>query len=661
MSISLWSLLLGQEGLNRARRLFENLHNNPDEAFADLKFEEAHQLRNLLPSISSYYSLELTRINPAYFSYLSDKQREELINKLLFMFYVFALEYKIHLTEDRKAKRIELEAKLKQCSELLYQLGESAKPLTPENQLNREINHAEKCLHLLGYTIVAPYIIEKALAFIDAKYQEAKQADIDVNTAKINEILTDINDARLYWVWAGGLLASIFQAISDTFYGNAKAKQQLNKIAPYTGYMSFILYYIRFAVNILLLLKHTIKGFWMSTAEKEIELPTWEKFKTQWQQRKFALLNDLIWGLANMACYLWLKGEGKLGYIGSIVCALLLLMDLTLSIWRYKEEKKEYDEKIIALEEAQRQLKKLKTNLKEELKALIDDDKKREALLRELREIDYKIAENSKLQKDIQFNWQYSRYQHINNIAYSASLFSGFAVMSGFLIPTHLLAQSMLLTTGIVGAALCFTLTTIYAAVTYAIEVHKLTESKRLIDEEKKLLTREFKKLQGNDEDTENQRKQLFLRIRGLELEAEYTRRLILFQNLKLAKSIISNVLIPTLVFIGLVFMPFGIGAAVIAASVFLILLTNVLVNRQKPEAPKLVTFNKDAYEKFRHKQDNLAAAGNEPKTKISRYRLFNSDGIKQKTVESAESAAEEAESLLHGTEATSGAISVCG
>ncbi|WP_131781938.1 hypothetical protein [Legionella gresilensis] len=656
MSNSLWSLILGQEGLNRARSLFVNLVANPKDPFADLKFEEAHQLRTLLPSLSSYYSLELTHINPAYFRYLNDKQREELRDKLFFMLYIFALEHTIHLTEDRKAKKVELEAKLKQCSILLDELRKSTLPLTPQSQLNKEIDSAEKCLHLLGYTIVAPIIIEQALALLNARYKESKQIDIDVNTGKINEYLTDINNARLYWIWAGGLLGSIFQAMSNT-----PAQQHLNIIAPATGYMSFILYYTRFAVNILLLLKHTIKGFWMSATEQEIDLPAWEKFKTQWQQRKFALLNDLIWGLANMACYLWLKGDGKLGYGGNIVCAALLLMDLSLSIWHYKEEKREFNEKIIAIREAEFLLEeRLKTNLEEQKrknKELANADHVREALLvllKEERELKNKIAENEKLKKDIEFNWKYTRYQHINNIAYSASLFSSFAIMSSFLMPTplavHVLGHTALLSTGIVGAALCFAFTTLYAAITYGIEISKLKKSKKSIDKNLKQLYKEFKELQNDDEDSENQRKQLYLRIKGLEAEVDYNQRLILFQNFKLAKSIVSNVLIPALVFIALVYMPFGIGAAVIITSLLLIALTNVLVNRQEPKAPTLINFNEHAYQQFQQEQDDVAAVEKNTGRKINRSSFFYSPSIEQ------ESTVEEREPLLLGVSAAASA-----
>ncbi|STX52905.1 Uncharacterised protein [Legionella busanensis] len=648
MSNSLWSLILGQEGLNRARSLFVNLDANPTDPFANLKFEEAHQLRNLLPSLSSYYSFELTHINPAYFRYLNDKQREELRDKLFFMFYIFALEHTIHLIEDRKEKRIELEDKLKQCSILLDELRKSTLPLTPQNQLNKEIDSTEKCLYLLGYTIVAPIDVEKALALLNRRYKESKQVDIDANTGKINEYLTIINNARLYWVWAGSLLDNVFKAMF-----NQEAQEHLNIIGPAAGYMSFIVYYLRFIRNFLLLLKHTIKGFWMSAAEQEIDLPAWEKLKTQWQQRKFALLNDLIWGLANMACYLWLKGDGKLGYAGNIVCAGLLLMDLTLSIWRYKEEKKEYNEKIMALNEAKQHLLKLRTNLEEQIELrekLAECTQVREALLallREQRELNYKLAENDKLKKDIEFNWKYIRYQHINNIAYSAILLSSFTVMSSFLMPSPLAVQVLghaaLLSTGIAGAALCFAFTTIYAAVNYAIEIGKLRESKKSIETDLDQLYKEFKGLQSDDEDSENQRKQLFLRIKGLEAEADYNRRLILFQNLKLAKSIISNVLIPALVFIALAFMPFGFGAAVIVASLLLIILTNVLINRQEPKAPTLINFNKHAYQQFQQEQDDVAAVEKNTGRKINRSSFFYSPSIELK------SATEERELLLAG------------
>ncbi|STX30220.1 Uncharacterised protein [Legionella beliardensis] len=635
--ILLGSQLLGQGGIERADVL-NGLDASIKELYLNSSLDTLHHLRKQLPTVANYYSSQLAQTNPAYFKFLNPKQRQALEDKLLFAFYILSLEHKRHTMAQRKAKIAELEANLQHCSLLLSKLRASADPLSPQNQLNAELNESPKYLKFFGYVIVAPYIVQQIMAFVDNKAQSINNA----KTGTIIESLSNINEARLFWVWAGGMLTSIFEMLPDSFYNNQQAKDHIGDAAPITGYMSFVLYYTRFAINFLLLLKHTFKGPWMSEEEKSLNLSTWERFKTQWNQRKFALLNDLIWASANMACFFWLKGTGQLGYIGNVVTAGLLVMDLVLTIWRFWEENTVHNKQIQALKQAQAELKAQHERLEKrfsalcKIKQLSDEDAlEKQKLLQQLQSLEYKINDNLKLEEEMNFDWKYKRYSHINNIVYAAGLLSSFALMCCCFVPATLIAPALAMTLGLVGAALCFVLTTVYAATNFAIEVSKLTESKRLIEKERERLYQEFKNLLSGDQTKEikDQQRLIYLQIVGLDADSEYKQRLIAFERIKLAKSILVDALIPAIVFVSLVFIPTaGIGIGVLAAGIALTLLINTLINRMGPKEAKAPEFDDNAFVAF--KEEALAPPVIPKKTGISNPFRFLGDWRKAKEQE---------------------------
>lgn len=232
--------------------------------------------------------------------------------------------------------------------------------------------------------------------------------------------MSDVNERRLYWVWGGGMLSSVIEMLPDDFYRKAQAQKAVSAPAPITGYMSWVLYYTRFAINLSLLLKHSIDGPWMS--EEERKIPAWERFKTQWNQRKFSLLNDSIWGLANMACFFWLKGPGAMGMAGNVATAGLLLMDLSLSIWRFYEESTAYNKRIQAMYDAYDRLKgKLK---KAEESSTPDPDR--------IAELQRQLREANRLIMRTELDWKYKKLNMINDMAYAGGLLAAFCVACCF-------------------------------------------------------------------------------------------------------------------------------------------------------------------------------------------------------------------------------------
>ena len=324
------------------------------------------------------YSNKLQQINPASFKFLYPDQQAALENELLFMFYCFSAQYQLNEAEHRRQDLKELSDQIKKCAQLIYDLRGASKASSPEVLHIRKMVDSEKHCKYLGFT-VGKAIAEKMLEVASGK------------TVTTKKWMGEVNGRRLYWVWGGGLLASVIALLPDDFANRDQAQQALSVPSPLTGYMSWVLYYTRFAINLSLLLKHTITGPWMSKEERKT--PAWDRFKTQWQQRKFSLLNDSIWATANLVCFFWLTGAGMAGYWGNALTAALLLMDVTLSIWKFCEESTQHNKDMLRYSDDIEKL--------EEKIAQVDSPIK-ETLQREL-----KILQKN--QKLAEFNWAYKK------------------------------------------------------------------------------------------------------------------------------------------------------------------------------------------------------------------------------------------------------------
>lgn len=573
--------------------------------------------RQPLLASADFYGERLDQINPASFAFLSQVQRWALIRELIFTFYVLSAQYQLDEAEARRQNLKKLRERLKKCSDFIEEL--QIPKQYPDAGLAKAVSQSDKPVKYLGLTVLAPFLVEKIMEVVDTPGK----------THVMREWLNTINARRLYWVWGSSLLNTIISMLAEDFTNRGQAQAGMQMASPAAGYISWVLYYVRFGINLFLLLKHTIKGPWMSEQEKSI--PTWERFKTQWEQRKFALLNDSIWGLANMVCFFWLTGSGMFGYYGNVVTAGLLVMDICLTIWRFYEESTAYNAQIQRykrdiiilgekmaqnLQEQERTAKAmaeivkqaLKNNkTKEELAQLVERDAKMLQSLKEEEELlqaELRILQDA--QQQCEFNWRYKKYNTINELVYAVGLLSAFALMCCFLFPPAMIAPAAVMVMGIVGAALCFAFTVISTAITAGLELYKSKESAGLARQKGEALLNDFK--QTNNESV---KKQLFLEIKRLSAEADYQEKMVQFQKIKLIRTIVIDIIVPPLVFASLLFMPLGIGVAVIAAGLLLAIATHLLLKRLEPPKPPLPEFNEEAYQDFvASHQDELPVTG---------------------------------------------------
>jgi hypothetical protein len=538
---------------------------------------ELFQHRKSLLANLEFYSKRVASINPASFRFLNGAQRSSLTQELLFSFYLLSAQYQLDEAESRRHNLKSLREQIKKCAELLDLLRISAEPETPAKGLTMAINASEKPAKYLGLTVIAPLLAKTIMKFVDG-IPEGEEPKAPGITHMIREWMNEVNGLRLYWVWGGGLLNTVLSTLPEDFTNLEQARYGMTLPAPITGYMSWILYYARFGLNLSLLLKHTIPGPWMSVDEAKIDYR--DRFKTQWEQRKFALLNDSIWGMANMACFFWLTGSGIFGYYGNVATAALLVMDVCLTTWRFYEESTAYNAKMETYEKD--------TNT---LRLKIDDEKISEEARAILK---HQLDSLIKAQDQCKFDWRYKKYGLINDLTYTIALLVAFSIMCCFLFPPAAMAPAAVMMLGLVGAAMCFVFTIVTTAVTGGLEVAKSNESRRMAKQECQSILEQF--LITDDEDI---KKQLYLEMKQLLANSDYQRQLAQFQKAKLIRSIFIEAVVPALVFVSFVFMPLGIGAAVLGAAFALAVITHLILKKFEPPAVKLPVFDEAQYQRF--------------------------------------------------------------
>lgn len=596
------------------RRLIKDLYLAETQAAHDeentqktlhLNTKKLTKQRETLPILVDYYKNQLATTNPASFRFLRGEQKSKLRKQLVFTFFVLYAQYQLDATEGRNYTLKAHQEALELCQRQIEDLDNSSQydDEIPDNfvkDLEANISWANKCMKFLGLTIVARWFVEKWQQFSDSK------------TGALKEWMTEINGMRLYWVWGGGMLTSLLEMLPEDFYNKSQTKEGLAAPAPITGYMSWLLYYTRFGIHLFLLLKHTL-GPWMIESE-ESKTPMWERFITQWNQRKFALLNDSIWGFANMLCFFWLNGGGNLGYIGNVATALLLIMDLALTTWRFFEESTKHNAAMLAYERDKIALLKkilaagklhdnsgkmelwelelesgLTENLKEQILGFsqtMDDP--------ELVDLRAQIIRLDKMQSKAEFDWKYKRYALVNDWVYALGLMMAFVVMCSFLFPPAAIVPATAMILGVAGAALCFILTVACAAISGGLEITKSLRSSKQAKTECQTLLNAF--INENDE---NIKKQLYLEMKGVMATSDYNQRMARIQAIKLVRSVLIDAFLPAVIFISLMFMPLGIGLAVMAAGLALAVISNIIIKRFEPKPELLPKFNQHAYEAF--------------------------------------------------------------
>lgn len=535
-----------------------------------------HRSDDFLLSLDFYLGI-LGTTDRVMFDYMNDNQKEELAFNLKITLLLLLAQQK-HEIDNQKTENVKVyNQHIKRCSDFLRDLDPEYQARIKEYKAQQELSDG---------------IPVKYLGIPLGQLLARDMVDLSGGTTKtIKKNMGALNEKRLYWVWGSTFLKTVIDLVPQDYLYAAQAPEAIRTPDPYTGSLSWILYYARFFMELGLLLKHTIRGPWMGD---EINTPWEERFLTQFSQRKFALLNDSLWATANLVCFFWLTGKGALGAAGDAVTLVLLVFDIVMAIWELEEKRIKYNKAMQQYEEdSERLAKQLEAFQEIEKSRQLRDDESREK-----RQIEVQIRTLARERSKCERDWQLEKVSLINNIAYAVGLMLAFVVLT---MPFMPVAAPVLATMAIVGAVLCLAFTMINNAIKGGIELYK---THKTIQEEQKESNQKVRELiallKKNSELDANERKLLYLEIRQCQAETEYQKQVMKYQSANLVRSIMIEALVPAVVFASLVFVPLGIGVPVLIAAVALAIATHYLVEAWfKPDEKKALEFDDKQYAAF--------------------------------------------------------------
>lgn len=446
-------------------------------------------------------------------------------------------------------------------------------------------------------------------------------------TRSLRQKVNMVNDRRLFWVWAGsnGMMGALTDYL-DTHFDpkhtdnkpwhdrTTRMKGNINALREPLGYFSFVIYYFRFAIDLFVLLKHTFSGKWMSKEEAQID--AWERFKTQWNARKFMILNDVVWATINLMTFKWFwffkkdTGKGQAGFHAGILTTALLVFDIMIASWMFWEAQTKFNEKmqrydvdlnILASSILSEALDKEENRQYQEDLEFLNNQAMQEALcLADLRtrlnqihvRIEGIMGKKDPTPKEAelylqyrrtiddrdqdQFDWKYEKYQRITGLVYAISLTVAFMSVCGF---HH--AANVGLMFPLVGSLACYALTLTKVIVSGIIDIMKISESRERIDAQCKKLLNDF----NGADTTDNTKKLLYLDMLQLMAKDDHQIAQRQYLQVKLMRNVLVDLLIPPITFVSFMFLPLAGALPIFIAAVAIAIVTHFMVKRLEPSA----------------------------------------------------------------------------
>tara|TARA_R110002126_G_scaffold1051_1_gene6414 strand:+ start:33943 stop:35976 length:2034 start_codon:yes stop_codon:yes gene_type:complete len=401
-----------------------------------------------------------------------------------------------------------------------------------------------------------------------------------------HDILMSYNGLRLYFVWANALAQAICNVIARSVQQALPVTQViLNDLALATGSLGYILYFTTFGISASIVLQNTL-SFGLTKKVRDLELGWYERFKTQWDERKFLMLNNAVWGLVNFVCFFWLVGQNILGFWGNVLTGVLFIADLFLVWWQYEEAKTEhearlsfYDQGIDALSVKIKELSSANPNDKFIARLMLEHDKLQDT------------------QKKLERDWRCKVKQHELNLMYGVGVIIGFTVLCSFFFPPALIAPFTAMILTLTGAAMCFGFGVAYKALSGELIIQKEVESRDLSKQDYKaywsLFKRTSKALEALPDDTELQTesKLLYLGLKKSMATELYQTQMIEYQKAQIICNVLTDIILPTLFLLAFVFMPLGIGMPIFAVGLVALFYAHWQVAEMAPEDKKPALF----------------------------------------------------------------------
>jgi hypothetical protein len=538
----------------------------------DFYLERASCIRVVEGAVST---VERCRTLSPAFDLMNSDQKTQIEGELLLAYYQLSTQYELDRIERTSYALPETAKKIRLCAELLNQLRLSAVQPKMDRELLCEMSCSGKYTQYLGVKLLVPVLLDS----MDTIASRNKSA---------TDFISFINERRLYWVWGGSTVSAILSVLPDDLAGISSARNTLGWTGFVGGSLSWILYFIRGSLAWCGLIEHT---FFLSQEEQALGLTVQQRLFVQFEIRKYPILNDTLWGLCNCACFFVLVGSGLLGNLGNGLTALLLLMDASLTMWRMREESLAHHANL--------------SRLRKDLAEIQQKALWAKKMGQSLDVYDYASQELRLKLSQAELDWKYKKISTAIDLIYSVSLLTAFSLLclSAVLMPYAPLVMMVACT------IVCFSFNLIYNTSMMSLNVSKIRENRKVMDDSLLKELEHFKDLlescskrdenQGVD-DLRLQLKLSYLKIKQWSVDSKHEEKMLGHQCRYLIVSTVRDMLIPSIFIVSFVFLPLGVGMPLLALSCVLAGALYWYSQKTMPQKDQPVTlFPEKEYKKF--------------------------------------------------------------
>jgi len=550
------------------RAFFDKRHEKAESSISISGFNAHRQLYGILEPDYLYISQILLTKNPLLIKGYSLERKMILRGALQEAFHLICMRYETEWVSDRRQNIARYEREMARCISLLAALDDDTSSQ-------------------------------------DAVFKDTIKLKSFFITQTLGDKILWINkDWRFFWVWLSAVFSSIYMLIQQQISiailhpDNLSFAMQNSLPAQGLNWLQMILYPIRLAMHITLLLKHTLMP---TTGEALILKSKTDRLKIEWKKRKFLVLNDILWTSVNAATFTgapWPSLSDKtaiqfgvdpawmLGVAGNVLTLLLLIGDTYLMVRRVQKEKSLYLEQtkhhaerlgklvrgnnVISVEDSVLYQEKLTTlnqltvlgftetlldcfSPKNELTRLLDEMKTlEEGILEKIKCIEdnktkeWRAAfEQASMARDhLRLEWKYKEKELNYSVRYiSVVVLSWLIYCNIFLAPLLFTSMAFVLGTSLSGGAFLLVGHMVLQYYMANIQIERATEYKNLKMSEADALWG-----RGSSED--------YLEIKQCLIEAAHYEQLVRYHEYRQRRAMILSVSIVLSIFLGLLLIP---------------------------------------------------------------------------------------------------------
>ena len=573
----------------------ESLDKGVYPELSDQELVDAFKNRALLAYLLRILREDLNDIEPAMFLYLFPHQKEAIRRKLVYAHYLHTLQLRIDKIEWRWDS---FKINQKQCQtyeNLLRQLNQNQvveKMADPELQLQVLNDASSKPLAYLGAVAIAPMFAQSMVNFFSGKI------------TTIRGLLNEMDRQNTYLGWSRSFILSIFHMIPLQFVRAPGLSTSVDNAGYQLSIMNIIVVNTCLAIELFLVMKNTLRGPWVTRQSKN-PVPIWEQFTTQVKQRQFVLLNLFFTSCSDFIGILCLIDVMNVWPWGLLTAMLIRIVQLCLLTMRYDRQKTEYTSRMhqIVFELDQLETKKIEL---ETAYHQSDNPEYQQQLAQEIEVLDLEMQALIRTYQKHAIELDFKNIEFRNHLIYALSIFAGVSLLACMLFPPVAIAPVIMLAISLIGAGLCFAAVVVFSAARGHLRMMRTMSAGPLAFEEKidKYLDK-FIELKSNlttnkqTNDTRMQMKQIYIEMMMFVIQSQEQRRILTHQKIELMVDILRDVFLPVSALLALIFLPTGIGLAVLAAALLINIFIKVLVHQFAPQAEKQISFDEKAYAMF--------------------------------------------------------------